>query len=393
MARNIATGIDIGTYQVKVVVAEFARGENDTLKHRIIGTGLSESKGLRHGYILNAADVTRSIKAAVTQAEKSANVKIRNAFISVGGVGLDEMRSKGDAVNARADAEITVQDLEKADNDSKLRITSKLVNRHILHTIPLSYKIDSAVIMGRPQGLKGTKLEVENLFITCFEQHLEDLVGAVEDAGIDVIDTMASPIAGSFVTVTKQQKMVGCVLANIGAETVSIVVFEHGTPISLKVFPVGGSAVTNDIALGLKISLDEAEQLKRGAIIGATYPKKKLEDIVAARLSDIFELIEAHLKSLGRHGLLPAGIILTGGGSGTGAIEDIARTSLKLPSRVGQISREEKAQIKDSTWAVAYGLTIWGMTGDDTTTPSETAGDLFIRMIRKAVRSLKQFLP
>jgi cell division protein FtsA len=393
MARNIATGIDIGTYQVKVVVAEFARGENDTLRHRIVGTGLAESKGLRHGYIINAADVTRSIRAAVAQAEKASNSRIRNAFISVGGVGLDEMRSKGDAVNARADAEISAQDLEKAENDSRLRITSKLVNRHILHTIPLSFKIDGSQVMGRPQGMKGTKLEVENLFITCFEQHLQDLVGAVEDAGIDVIDTMASPIAGSFVTVTKQQKMVGCVLANIGAETVSIVVFEHGTPISLKVFPVGGNAVTNDIALGLKISLDEAEQLKRGAIIGATYPKKKLEDIVAARLSDIFALIEAHLKSLGRHGLLPAGIILTGGGSGTGSIEDIARSTLKLPSRVGVISREEKAQIKDSTWAVAYGLTIWGMTGDDTTTPNEGVGDLFMRMIRKAGRSLKQFLP
>lgn len=393
MARNIATGIDIGTYQVKVVIAEFASGENNSLRHRIIGTGLAESKGLRHGYIINGNDVGRSIRTAVAQAEKTAGVRVKSAFISVGGVGLEEALSRGEAVNARADAEIADQDLEKAENDSRLRLTSKLVNRHILHTIPLSYKIDGTVVLGRPQGMRGTKLEVENLFVTCFEQHLQDLITAVEDAGIDVIDTMASPIAGSFVTVTKQQKMVGCVLANIGSETVSIVVFEHGIPVSLKVFPVGGNAITNDIALGLKISLEEAEQLKRGAIIGASYPKKKLEDIVSARLSDIFELIEAHLKSLGKHGLLPAGIILTGGGSGTGAIEDIARASLKLPSRIAYLQKEEKAQIKDSTWAVAYGLTIWGMTGDDTTTPSESMFDLFRRIWKRLVRSIKQFLP
>lgn len=393
MARHIATGIDIGTYQVKVVVAEFGRGENGSLRHRIIGSGLSESKGLRHGYIINGSDVTRSIKAALIQAEKTAGVSIRHAFLSVGGVGLDEVRSKGEAVNARADAEITDQDLAKAEHDSQLRLSSKLVNRHILHVIPQSYKIDGTPVLGRPQGMRGTKLEVENLFITCFEQHLQDLISAVEDAGVDVVDTMASPIAGSFVTVSKQQKMVGCVLANIGSETVSIVIFEHGNPVSLKVFPVGGNAITNDIALGLKISLEEAEQLKRGAIIGATYPKKKLEDIVAARLGDIFELIDAHLRTLGKHGLLPAGIILTGGGSGTGSIEDIARSSLKLPSRIAYLAKEEKTQIKDSTWAVAYGLTIWGMTGDDVTTPSEGVGDLIGRAFRKIIRSFKQFLP
>ncbi len=393
MARHIATGIDVGTYQVKVVVAEFGRGEGGSLKHRILGSGLAESKGLRHGYIINGTDVTRSIKSAIQQAEKTAGISIKNAFLSVGGVGLDEIKSKGEAVNTRADAEITDQDLAKAEHDSKMRLSSRMVNRHILHTIPLGYKIDGTPVLGRPQGMRGTKLEVENLFVTCFEQHLQDLISAIEDAGVDVIDTMASPIAGSFVTVSKQQKMVGCILANIGAETVSIVVFENGSPVSLKVFPVGGNAVTNDIALGLKISLEDAEQLKRGAIIGATFPKKKLEDIVSARLGDIFSLIDAHLRTLGKHGLLPAGIILTGGGSGTGAIEDIARLSLKLPSRIAYLAKEDKMQLKDSTWAVAYGLTIWGMTGDDVTTPKETAGALMGRLVRKVVRGFKQFLP
>src|SRR5690606_12965798 len=108
-------------------------------------------------------------------------------------------------------------------------------------------------ILGRVAGLKGSKLEVKALFVTCLEPHLGDLIEAVEEAGVDVIDVVASPIAASFVTLSKPQKMTGCVLANIGAETLSIVVFEDNIPVSLEVFPIGGANITNDIALGLKI--------------------------------------------------------------------------------------------------------------------------------------------
>jgi len=151
-------------------------------------------------------------------------------------------------------------------------------------------------VLGKPQGMRGTKLEVESLFITTFEQHLNDLVTAIENTGIAVEDIMASSLAASFVMLTKAQKRAGCVLANIGAETVSIVVFENSTPISIKVFPLGSNDITNDIALGLKIPLEEAEKIKRGGMSSANYSKRKLDEIIAARLTDIFELIQAHLK-------------------------------------------------------------------------------------------------
>jgi cell division protein FtsA len=358
------TGIDIGTYQVKVVIASPAHNAQSATP-RIIGTGITESKGLRHGYIVNGADVERSVRTALSQAERMAGARVKEAYLSVGGIGLDEIRSKGDAVIARADSEVSHLDIEKATDAAREAVEQKLVNRRILHAIPLSYALDGSPVLGRPEGMKGTKLSADVLFITCLSQHLDDLVDAVENVDVAVSGIMASPLAGSFVTLSKAQKMAGCVLANIGAETVSIVVFEHGIPISLKVFPIGSTDITNDIALGLKISIEEAEQLKLGALLGTSFPKKKLDDIIAARLADIFELIEKHLKSLGKNELLPAGIVLAGGGSGIGMIGDIARSSLKLPSRVAALALPENAKIRDSMWAPAYGLTIWGLEGSD----------------------------
>ncbi len=213
--------------------------------------------------------------------------------------------------------------------------------------------------------MKGSRLEVRMLFITCLESHLEDLLGAVEEAHIEVIDVMASPIAGSFVILSKSQKMAGAVLANIGAETISIVVFENNIPISLEVFPIGSTDITNDIALGLKIPLEEAENIKLGSLGPNSFSRKKLDEIIHARLTDMFELIENHLKKIGRNGLLPAGIFITGGGSGIGNIEDFAKVSLKLPSRIGTVSIGEKNRVKDSTWAVAYGLCMLGFSKEE----------------------------
>ncbi len=367
MLRNITVGIDIGTYQIRVVVSELVK-ENGKNTPKIIGTGLAESKGLRHGYIINSEDVTESIRAAVRIAEKTSGVKISKAFIAVGGIGLSGIVGSSSTVIGRADSQITELDIEKLTETCEKNLSPTLIqNNRILHSIPISYKIDGKTVLTKtPVDMKGTKLEVKMLFITCLEPHLNDLLEAVEEAGIEVIDVIASPIAASFVTLTKQQKMAGCVLANIGAETISIVVFENNIPVSLEVFPIGSTDITNDIALGLKIPLEEAENIKIGSLGLNSIPKKKLEEIISARLSDMFELIENHLKKIGRNGLLPAGIFITGGGSGIGTIEDFAKVALKLPSRIATMTlSDQKNHIKDSTWAVAYGLCTLGFSKEE----------------------------
>ncbi len=396
MSSRITAGIDVGTYEVRVVVAE--RNEENSLP-TILGTGRAESKGLRHGYIINTADVTKSVDLALKQAEKSSGIKIKKVFVSIGGVGLSGINSGGSTVVTRADQEITEDDMEQAISVAEESIQSTLMqNRKIIYSIPTLWKVDGKPVLGRVVGLKGIKLENKALFVSCIESHLDDLVEAVEATGVEVIDVVASPIAASFVTLTKSQKIAGCVLANIGAETVSIVVFENNIPISLEVFPIGGSDITNDIALGLKISLEEAEVLKLGGVTATNYSKKKLEDIISARLGDIFELVEAHLKKIGKSGILPAGIIITGGSSSVGPIEDLARSYLRLPSRIvslnigsGSSAQASKIQIKNSSWSVAYGLCIISNLPDE----EEKLGlrKQSKNVFNKMLQTIKQFLP
>ncbi len=394
MSRSIITGIDIGTYHIKVVITHGSE-KNEKGFPKVLGMGMAESRGLRHGYIVNLQDVIDSIRQAVNEAEKRVDVKVRKAFVSIGGIGLGSIVSTSSIIISRADSEITSLDVKRVSEQCEKDIPLSLsLNKKIIHSIPLQYKIDGKITLGKPEGMKGSKFEVKTLYVTCLEHHLDDIIQAVEEAGISVQDVMASPIAASLVTLTKSQKIAGCVLANIGAETVSIAVFENNSPVSIEIFPIGSTDITNDIALGLKVPLEEAEQIKIGAITGSSYPRKKLEEIISARLSDIFELIEAHLKKIGRNGLLPAGIVITGGGSGLTSIEDMAKVALRLPSRIGavQLGISEKQSFKDSTWAVAYGLCILGTQADESM-PIDTSSKIIADTTRTLKAWFKQFLP
>ena len=391
--KSIAAGIDIGTYQTRVVVAESAE-EGDRELPRILGVGYAESRGLRHGYILNQADARKSVTQALSQAAQAAGVPLTRAVASIGGIGLSSVVASGAVVTSRADSEITELDVKKAVEVSQQQIpVAHTQNRKIIHTIPQSFKVDGRFIPGKPEGLKGGKLEVKTLFITCFEHHLNDLLEVLSDAGVEVEDIVASPIAASLVTLTKQQKLAGVVLANIGSETVSIVVFEGNLPVSLEIFPIGSNDITNDIALGLRIPLEEAEEVKRDSMVGGMYSRKKLDEIIAARLSDIFELIEAHLKKIGRNGLLPAGIVLTGGGSAIETIEDLAKVALKLPSRRAVVSFGDsiKGQIRDASWSVAYGLSLIGLQSGE---EEHLSGLKLVKKTKNRLLNLfRQFLP
>ncbi len=386
MSRKIAVGIDIGTYQVKVVVVELVKNDNK-YNPRIIGKNIYKSKGLRHGYIINKSEVTRSILQAVGQIEKQPDIKIKKAFVSIGGVSLEGIHSKNVTMVARADTEITDIDIKNALAENENSVS--FLNKKIIHTIPIEYKIDNKKVLGDPVGMKGEKLKSEILYITCLESHIRDLVQAVEEAGIEIEDIVASPIAGSFVTLTKSQKIAGCVLANLGSETVSIIVFENNIPVSLEVFPTGSVNITNDIALNLKISLEEAEKIKHGIITSTIYTQKELDEIVATRMESIFKLIDAHLTKIGRNKLLPAGIVISGGGSGITTIKDLAEASLKLPSRIAELQYQNGSdnKIQDSTWAVAYGLCLMGLTADENPNMRKTALNFFNR----AKNWIKQF--
>ena len=393
---KIAVGIDIGTYQVKVVIA--SRNEDVRQPPRILGTGYAESRGMRRGYTISVPETARAVRAAVMQAAGGARIKIGSAYLSMGDEGLDETTSRGEAVVERGDAIITPRDMERALEASQAALApARLQNNRIIHRIPLRWSVDGTKVLGKdPSGMKGMRLAVETLFITVPEKHVADLVEAVEGAGIEVEDVIASPLAASFVTLTKTQKRVGCMLANIGAETLGMAVFEDDAPISMKIFPTGAADIAGDLALGLKIPLEEAEQLKMGAVLGSPYPKKKVDDIVGKRITAMFKPIEAHLKKINKDELLPAGVVLTGGGASIPGLSDIVQSIIRLPTRIGApITDVGKTQLQGGSWTVAYGLTLWGLTSRDDIEPRDAGSfrDTFGDLFSSVVKFFKKFLP
>lgn len=367
MARNISVGIDVGSASVKVVIAEEGRDASSPAP-KILGTGQAETRGLEKGYIVEPAEVSRSVRTALDRAEKAAGFAVKRAFISVGGAGLGSVVAEGTVAISRADLEVTDLDLEKAQEVAEGAIPPKeIINKKIINSIPLEVKIDGKPYPIRVEGMHGGEISVKMLFITCLEHHLEDLIRAVEGARIEVIDVVAAPIAASFVTLSKKQKRAGCLLLNIGFETTSMVVFEKGNPISLEVLEAGGNDITENIALGLRISLEEAESIKLGGLTRTEYPKRKLDDIVSSRLNDIFGQVNEHLKKIGRQGLLPAGIVLGGGGASLYGVKEVAEHAFKLPAKIGEIhfGPTELRGSRELPLATAYGLTIVGFNAEN----------------------------
>ncbi|MCE9540967.1 cell division protein FtsA [Candidatus Kaiserbacteria bacterium] len=388
--RKFYTGIDIGTYHVKVVIS--APAENPDMPMQIIGTGTASSKGMRHGYILDKAEATKSIREALQRACTAAKVRVTSARVALGGMGLDEIKATGEFPLTASGGVVTEKEIDKAIAESEKRTSGKLTNRTVIHAIPLEYRVDGVKVFGKPIGLQGTKLAVDTLLITMFSQHYDDVIEAVEAAGVEVEGVMASPLAASLVTLTKAQKTAGVCLANIGSETLSVIVFDNDVPVSVKVFPVGSADITNTVALSFQIPLSEAESLKRGGVTGSEIPQKKLQTIITNRLKDMFTLVNAHLRSIDRARLLPAGIVITGGGSGLTSAADIARATLRLPSSIAQIGLMPRSASIDATWAVAYGLCRWAF-AEDTSVRSSSLGEVFSGAIESIKQSIRSLLP
>ncbi len=377
----------MGSSTTRVVVGEYLKGEKNP---KIIGIGESESNGLRHGYIVDPSLAVMSIKNAVSNAEKNSNVKIRRAFVSVGSVSLRGEYSSGSVIISKADGEVTNLDITKVLQDCEDNLN--LTNKKIIQVFPMFYKLDGKEVLGRLEGMHGTKLEAKALLVTYSIQHLEDLIEIIAEAGIETVEAIPAPIAFSHIALTERQKIVGVALVNIGHQTTSLSVFENGLPISIHTFSIGSADITNDIALGFKIPLDQAEYFKQGNLT-ENFSEKKLDEIIEARLSDIFELIDNHLKKIKRSGLLPAGVVFVGGGANIPRIEELSRSILKLPSSVGttEFFGNSKTKLRDSSWFTALGLVV---SGRDNMSHSEGSFGGLFKDIKNAVRSsLKQLMP
>jgi cell division protein FtsA len=384
----LVCGLDVGTSAIRAVLAQYKKGEHIPT---ILATAHVASYGLRDGYIVDADKVRRSISLALQTLEKQSGQKIRHVGIACAGAGLASHIVHGMVVVTRADLEVTGLDVSKVLREA--RGTAQVPNEKIIHTIPLAFKLDGKEVLGDPVGLVGTKLEVRALVVSVHALHIERLIEGIGSLGVEISSIVASPLSASIVCLSEKQKVAGCALVNIGSETVTTGVFENGAMISLLSIPLGSLDITNDIALGLKVPIDEAEGIKIGTLI-SSHPKKKLDEIVSARLTDIFELLNKHLKKIGRQALLPAGTILIGGGARLHEALTIAKEELKLPVETGVMlpEYEEFIRTKDPVWYTAIGVCLYENPGTaesyprDTRTSSTKTSSLFKSFIR-------QFLP
>ena len=404
--------IDLGSSNIHLALADIT--EEGLLRPRALV--IKPSQGLRYGHIVSEEAVSRSIATCLREAEKLSGVRIRKVVVGAGGVSLGTALISATVAISRADSEVTSIDLERILAESEARILDS-GNVKVIHTIPLEYKIDGKRIIGSPHGIRGGKLEAKTFFITQSSAHFKKLVKAIEGAGVEVEDIFAEPMAESVVSSSNLQKNAGCILANIGAETVTIAVFEDGIPRQVEVFKIGSIDLTHDIALGLRIPIEEAEEIKLGIkeVGPQRTAQKKVKEIIEARLSDIFEIIDNHLKKAGRSGLLPAGIILTGGGALIPGIDDLARSNLRLPASVAKntttylakprslngLSRDEHKKtlmerelleaIASPEWSVAYGLLVLG---SEMVEENESPGSKISNWVKRYFsRWIQQFLP
>ena len=368
MARDrIITGIDIGSAKICTIISQISPEG----KISVIGVSTVISKGIKKGVVVDIDEAVEAIAASLEGAERMAGYAVSGAFITVDGSHITSLNSKGVVAVSHQEGEITESDVRLAtDAAQAISIPS---NQEIIHVIPRGFSVDSQEGVKDPIGMSGIRLEVETNIIYGSAMVMRNLVKCVERVGVDVQDLIYGGLASSESVLNDTEKELGTVLVDLGGGTTDVAIFLSGSPVYASALPIGGQNITNDLAIGLRISLEEAEKIKiklsrRGSDLPVhsrslnelpgpvedsggrlsdeidisdlglemkTLSRKLTNDIIRARLVEIISLVALEIKKSGLAGKLPGGLVLTGGSAEIyGAIEAF-KTILKMPVRVG----------------------------------------------------------
>lgn len=389
MARtpsDMIVGIDIGSGSLRALGCVY---EDDARFPVVIATYKKAIEGIDRGNITDSDEAANAIMDAIAYLEEESGHNTLHTLISLGATGLSSSHSNGHTQVSRGDASVTDLDIENAIKDANKGVPD-IRNKSVVHTIPMKYKLDGVEVQGEIIGVRGNKLEVKTLFVTYPLQCMTVLKKTLEKAQVRVTDIVAGPVAESIPLLTKKQKVAGVALVNIGAAVTSLLVYENNVPLLVSTIPVGGDDITKDIALGLKITLEEAEEIK---INSTTIPhsKRRVEEIVEARLEDMCVKLNKELDRIHRRELLPAGIVVCGSSSLVPRLEYIFRAELKLPIKVAtnELVRLTNDTLRDSGWARCYGLTFLAPIDGE----KEAFKELLTSFIARVKKLIVQFLP
>lgn len=409
---NIIAGLDIGTSAIRIVVAEHLGGGK---KPVIVGVSEISSCGLRKGVVVDLEGVVADISNCLEQAERNSGIQINRIVASINGEHILLQKSKSVVAVSRADSEISEEDVARAIDTAQA--VSLPPNKVIIHVIPINYIVDSEKNIKDPVGMHGMKLETSVLIVSGNHSFVKNLVKAINQSGLETAEKsfVLAPLAAARSVLGKRQKELGVVLIDIGAETTGIAVYEEGFLLHTKIISIGGSHITNDIAIGLRIAIDSAEKIKRdfGYAISSEVNKKDkinlkdydpqtddvyisrhyLSEIIEARLEEIFEHVNKELKYIGKDGMLPEGAVLTGGGIKIPGTIDMAKKVLRLPVKIGVINDLGGIvdKISDPSFATVTGIVLWqtDQGGQEESQIIETVKNIF----KKIVGIFKNFLP
>jgi cell division protein FtsA len=343
--------IDIGSNKIKAIIGEW----NDRKELRILGVGIADSQGIRKGNILDMEAFKMNLDSALGEAEKMTGEQFSHVCLGLSGIHID-IAGRG-AIVPVAGMEVTEEDVNRALDMSQNGMDT--MNRTILKVVPESFGLDLEIGIKNPVGMNGKKLEVRSHIVSIGSNVLANIKKWVLDVGVEIMDIYPNILAVGEATLTKRQKELGVVVVDMGSSSSNVAVYEEGALIYAGVLPIGGEHVTSDLALGLRISIDTAEQLKlnygdltiRDAkgkdvdeeidlskisnteVIGVS--RNFMNEIIRARYEEIFHHIVMELKKVGRDGMLPEGIVITGGGAKMRGLVELARTYMRLPASIG----------------------------------------------------------
>ncbi|HEC97237.1 MAG TPA: cell division protein FtsA [Nitrospirae bacterium] len=398
----IVAGLDVGTTKICAIVGQAVEG-----KMNILALGASPSKGLRKGMVVNIETTVESIINAVKDAERAAGVEINSVCVGIAGGHIKSFESYG-AVGIRS-REVTRGDVDRALEAAKAVYVP--LDREVLHVLPVEYVVDGQDGIMNPVGMSGVRLEVRVQIVTGSVSAVQNLIRCCEKAGLQVIDIVLEPLASALSTLTDDEKSQGVVLVDIGGGTTDIAFYRNGVLSHTSVIAVGGNHFTNDLAIGLRLPVQEAERVKklygmamavhddkeksvRIMVAGRdekTIPRSYITEIIQPRCEEVIDLVKNELKKAGAYDEVSYGIVLTGGGSQLSGLDRMAEAILGLPIRVGMPVNVGgvKNIVSDPMYSTGVGLLVYG---SETELPPINYGDLFGNILKKMKGWVRGFL-
>ena len=383
MKRDRIAAIDVGTTKVCTIMADIYDGES----LRVLGVGITPSRGLHKGLVVNINEARDSIRQSVRIAEQSAGRRLENAYVGVTGRHITSVNNRGSIAITRNNQVVRPDDLKRVlDVARSVKVPAE---QKLLHVIPREYVVDGQGGVRNPLGMHGFRLDVETHIITAAITSIQNLTKCIRSIGIDVEDLVMEPLASAEAVLAPEEKQDGVLLADIGGGTTDLALFKDNTIYHTSVLPVAGYQVTRDISIGLGITFELAEEMKKR--YGDVTPREEnpggkeisitgdghsisyndLSDIIRVRVEEMLRLILLELPQSDYPRLIPAGLVITGGGANLPGIAELGEKITRMPVRLGRPVRLPGVSdaLDNPAYATGVGLLLWKLRNQDTEAP------------------------